>query len=219
MRFYLHPLCLVLLAALVATGTGPNPSPFAFGSSGDSSDEFQRCLSKCTRQTCASAAAGDGIRSNHPLPLPLRLTRWTCADECKYACMHALTDLAVESGVPVQQYYGKWPFWRLVGMQEPASVAFSVANLLMHVLGADWLRRGVHPAHPMRPFYLTWAYLSINAWVWSAVFHTRGACSFFFFPPYTLPLSYSPAARGCLRLDLAKLHPPSHLMYRKRVFT
>jgi hypothetical protein len=175
MRFYLHPLCLVLLA-LVATG----PGSFALASSGDRSDEFQRCLSKCTRQTCESATAGDGFRPIHPLPLALRLTRWTCADECKYACMHALTDLAVESGVRVQQYYGKWPFWRLAGMQEPASVAFSVANLLMHVLGADWLRRGVHPAHPMRPFYLTWAYLSINAWVWSAVFHTRGACSFFF---------------------------------------
>jgi len=73
----------------------------------------------------------------------------------------------------VEQFYGKWPFWRLAGMQEPASVAFSFANLLMHVLGADWLRRGVHPAHPMRPFYLTWSYVSINAWVWSAVFHTR----------------------------------------------
>jgi hypothetical protein len=45
----------------------------------------------------------------------------------------------------------------------------------MHVLGLDWLRRGMHSAHPMKPFYLTWAYLSINAWVWSAVFHTRGA--------------------------------------------
>jgi hypothetical protein len=91
--------------------------------------------------------------------------------------MHMLTDFAAESGVRMQQYYGKWPFWRYAGMQEPASVAFSIANLLMHVLGADWLRRGVHPAHPMRPFYLTWAYVSVNAWVWSAVFHTRGASS------------------------------------------
>ena len=183
MRFNLHPPCLVLLV-LLATA----PGPFALASSGDRSDEFQRCLSKCTRQTCTSAAEDD-IR---PLPLALRLTRWTCADECKYACMHALTDLAVESGVPVQQYYGKWPFWRLAGMQEPASVAFSLANLLMHVLGADWLRRGVHPAHPMRPFYLAWAYLSINAWVWSAVFHTRGACSpFFFF--FFLSFFFSPS--------------------------
>jgi hypothetical protein len=211
MRFYLHPLCLVLLA-LAPTGPGSIPGPFALASSGDRSDEFQRCLFKCTRRTCASA---DGIRPIHPLPLALRLTRWTCADECKYACMHALTDLALESGVPVQQYYGKWPFWRLAGMQEPASVAFSVANLLMHVLGADWLRRGVHPAHPMKPFYLTWAYLNINAWVWSAVFHTRGVCSFFPLHPPPFRTTYPwisptplPAEGRCLRLYLAILHPP-----------
>jgi hypothetical protein len=113
--------------------------------------------------------------------------------------MHMLTDFAAESGVRMQQYYGKWPFWRLAGMQEPASVAFSLANMLMHVLGADWLRRGVHPAHPIRPFYLTWAYLSINAWVWSAVFHTRGAfnpssfCSF-------------PRMPGCPLFYLTPLH-------------
>jgi hypothetical protein len=180
MRLYLLPLFLVFLAL---AAIGPGPGPFALASSGDRSDEFQRCLAKCTRETCADASADDGIITPRRRPLALRLTRWTCADDCKYACMHALTDLALESGVRVQQYYGKWPFWRLAGMQEPASVAFSIANLLMHVLGADWLRRGVHPAHPMQPFYLTWAYLSINAWAWSAVFHTRGAYSTIPLPP------------------------------------
>lgn len=98
-----------------------------------------------------------------------------------------LTDFALETGVRVEQYYGKWPFWRFAGMQEPASVVFSIANLLMHVLGMDWLRRGVHPTHPMKPFYLIWAYLSINAWVWSAVFHTRDT-------PLTEKLDYFSAA-------------------------
>ena len=181
MRSYLLPLCLVILA-IVATspGPGPGPSPFVLASSGDRSDGFQRCLAKCTRDTCTTANGGGG----HPNALALRLTRWTCTDECKYACTHAVTDLATESGVRVEQFYGKWPFWRLAGMQEPASVAFSLANLLMHVLGADWLRRGVHPAHPMRPFYLTWSYVSVNAWAWSAVFHTRGA---FFAPSFPPP--------------------------------
>jgi post-GPI attachment to proteins factor 3 len=179
MRLYFLPLSLLVIVTICTT---------AHASSGDRSDEFQRCLNTCVRQSCtATATATDDrrrtppVRAQHqqqqPLPLALRLTRWTCADDCKYTCMHTLTDLAAESGVRVQQYYGKWPFWRFAGMQEPASVAFSVANLLMHVLGADWLRRGVHPAHPMRPFYLTWAYVSVNAWVWSAVFHTRGAYS------------------------------------------
>jgi hypothetical protein len=195
MRLHFVPLGLLLVIATTA-----------YASSGDRSDVFQRCLDKCVRQSCTATATdtdgrrvrsdssssstrstssnntpGSPVRAQQPqqaLPLALRLTRWTCADDCKYTCMHTLTDLALESGVRMEQFYGKWPFWRVAGMQEPASVAFSVANLLLHVLGADWLRRGVHPAHPMRPFYLTWAYLSVNAWVWSAVFHTRGALLF-----------------------------------------
>ena len=200
MRLHFVPLGLLLVIATTA-----------YASSGDRSDVFQRCLDKCVRQSCTATATdtdgrrvrsdsstssnntpGSPVRAQQPqqaLPLALRLTRWTCADDCKYTCMHTLTDLALESGVRMEQFYGKWPFWRVAGMQEPASVAFSVANLLLHVLGADWLRRGVHPAHPMRPFYLTWAYLSVNAWVWSAVFHTRGALLF-----------CSPAR-----------HPPTHL--------
>jgi hypothetical protein len=165
MRLYPLTLCLLLFT----TGT--------LASSGDRSNEFQRCLQQCARQSCT--ADGRPLRA---LPLALRLTLWTCTDDCKYVCMHTLTDLAAESGVRAQQYYGKWPFWRYAGMQEPAAVAFSLANLLMHVLGLDWLRRGVHPTHPMRHFYITWAYISVNAWIWSAVFHTRGASIFSDFP-------------------------------------
>jgi hypothetical protein len=31
---------------------------------------------------------------------------------------------------------------------------FSIANLLMHVLGVEWLHWGMHPVHPMWSFYL-----------------------------------------------------------------
>ena len=210
MRLYFLPLWLIVIATTCTT---------AHASSGDRSDVFQRCLDICTRQSC-TASNNDGRRGRSsdttssnsntpnpgsPLPLALRLTRWTCADDCKYGCMHTVTDLALESGVRMEQFYGKWPFWRWAGMQEPASVAFSVANLLMHVLGLDWLRRGVHPAHPMRPFYLTWAYLSVNAWLWSAVFHTRGASILFtprpppllsFVPIYVLYIPFFPFPHG-----------------------
>lgn len=189
-RFHFLPLFLLLLLTAVDS---------AIASSGDQSDAFQACLRHCTRQSCAP----ENRPWLHAQPLALRLTRWTCTDDCKYTCMHTLTDLAAESGVRMEQYYGKWPFWRFAGMQEPAAVAFSFANLLMHVLGADWLRRGVHPAHPMRPFYLTWAYVSINAWIWSAVFHTRGT---FPFPlPHPFPLLSLPVGRGC--------HPSSYSFY------
>ena len=183
----------------------------AFASSGDRSSVFQGCLERCLRHSCTPEG-----RPLRPQSLALWLTRWTCADDCKYTCMHTLTDLAAESGVQMQQYYGKWPFWRIAGMQEPAAVAFSFGNLLIHVLGVDWLRRGMHPAHPMRPFYLTWAYVSINAWVWSAVFHTRGTCPVLLFP---LPCSLLSLSIGpgifWFRFGVhfyPSIHPSIHLM-------
>ena len=88
--------------------------------------------------------------------------------------MHTITDHAVEGGVPIQQYYGKWPFWRYAGMQEPASVIFSLANLLLHIWGLGEVRKDIPEEHPMKRYYIRWAYISCNAWIWSAVFHTRG---------------------------------------------
>ena len=137
----------------------------AYASSGDRSTEFQNCVSTCYGDHC------------HPwttLPLDLRLTRWTCTDDCKYQCMHMLTDKAIRLGQFIQQYYGKWPFWRFFGMQEPASVAFSLWNMWFHLQGARQIRRKIPTNHPFRAYYLTWAYVSVNAWIWSTIFHTRG---------------------------------------------
>jgi len=136
-------------------------------SSGDVSWEFQTCLVKCGAEQCNGQF--EASKS-----LALRLTQWKCTDECKYTCMHNITDQAISNGRAIQQYYGKWPFWRFWGMQEPASVVFSLANLWSHWSGFKMVRRVVPSSHPMKNFYLLWSVLSINAWLWSAVFHTRG---------------------------------------------
>ncbi|KAG9007385.1 hypothetical protein FRB94_014412 [Tulasnella sp. JGI-2019a] len=73
----------------------------------------------------------------------------------------------------VEQYYGKWPFWRFLGMQEPASVLFSLLNMLAHIEGERNLMRRISKNHPMRPYYAIYVALGINTWVWSAIFHTR----------------------------------------------
>lgn len=135
-------------------------------SSGDRAREFGECIVKCQSERCGRFEA---LKS-----LSLRLTRWTCTDDCKYTCMHDITDHAVATGRPIQQYYGKWPFWRLAGMQEPASVAFSLLNLWSHFGGYKQVQRKLPESHPMRRFYLLWSVLSMNAWFWSAIFHTRG---------------------------------------------
>ncbi len=69
-------------------------------------------------------------------PLALRLARWDCGADCAYHCMRAIEAqrAAAKSG-PVFKYTGKWPFVRLLGAQELASVVFSLANLAAHVIG------------------------------------------------------------------------------------
>jgi len=46
-------------------------------------------------------------------------------------------------------------------------------------------------SHPMKHYYLVWALVSINAWVWSSVFHTRDL-------PLTEKLDYFSAALAIL---------------------
>lgn len=139
----------------------------ASASSGDRSDIFQACVSRCETELCKGSST---------LPLALRLTRWTCSDDCRYTCMHAITDHSVHSREDrVHQYFGKWPFWRFAGMQEPASVLFSLFNLWAHIQGFKMARAKISQNHPMRWYYLGWGLVNINAWCWSAVFHTRGA--------------------------------------------
>lgn len=184
MRPFVYRTCIL---ALLAT--------LAIASSGDRSPEFRNCISTCTGNRCHPWAT---------LPVDLRLTRWTCIDDCKYNCMHMLTDNAVQSAKDIQQYYGKWPFWRFMGMQEPASVVFSLWNMWSHIQGARQIHRRVPVAHPMRSYYLVCAYVSINAWIWSAVFHTRGAVVRFR-SPVGLTSQYRLASNRETRLFLSSI--------------
>lgn len=140
-------------------------------SSGDRSPAFKSCLTSCLPRQCVSE-----------LPLVLRLTRWNCADDCAYLCSHEVTDAAQAritsqhgaTSVRIEQFYGKWAFWRLWGIQEPASVLFSLFNFYSHLKGLSLLRRRLPREHPLLPYYVCWSLVNMNAWIWSAIFHTRG---------------------------------------------
>jgi len=124
-----------------------------------------------------------------PTALSLRLTCWDADADCRYQSMHATVlerradasmhfevETADEGRVladgPVLQYYGKWPFERVLGIQEVASVAFSGANLWQHVVGMRRVRARC-AASASRRLYLSNGLIACNAWFWSAVFHTR----------------------------------------------
>ena len=155
-------------------------SRLVYASIGDRSLAFQSCLTSCIDD-------GQGCSR---FPLALRWSRWTCRDNCSYTCMHKLTDAGISStpslqekvlalpGLPpnrVVQFYGKWPFYRFLGVQEPLSVLFSLSNLYMHARYGLSLRQRLPKdfPEPLARAYSMLPYAGINLWIWSIVFHTR----------------------------------------------
>ncbi|PVF98271.1 Per1-like protein [Serendipita vermifera] len=159
-------------------------------SSGDRAPAYQWCLAQRLATQCHPVTQFSS-RTPSWQTLSLQLTHWSCEDNCKYHCAHLMTDEAIHENRRIEQYYGKWAFWRLFGMQEPASVLFSLGNLWAHVTGGRRLQRGLKSGHPMKPFYMAFTLSSINLWIWSAVFHTRDK-------PWTEKLDYFSAAFAML---------------------
>jgi len=151
---------LAFLALLAITGCNC--------SSGDQSRVHRTCLVECARQKCQDPAAFAARQ-----PWTEWLLGWHCFEECEYQCMWATVERLREATGRVHQFHGKWPFARFYGVQEPASALFSLFNLSVH---AAMIVRFVRRAETAAPTYKVWicyAAVSVNAWIWSAVFHTR----------------------------------------------
>ncbi|KAH6619227.1 Per1-like-domain-containing protein [Chaetomium sp. MPI-SDFR-AT-0129] len=156
-------LIVVVVALLLVSPTA--------ASTGDRLPEFRECVEICERENC-----GPDVEHQTEIPLHRRLLLWTCPAECDYTCQHIVTAerQTRDPPQPVVQFHGKWPFYRLLGMQEPLSVVFSLGNWAAHYYG---LHNHVLPRIPerytMRPFYVFLARLGMVTWFLSAVFHTR----------------------------------------------
>ncbi|OLY79074.1 Protein PER1-like protein [Smittium mucronatum] len=137
----------------------------ANASSGDRLPIFQQCLSECQSENCGS--------NQTRLPLILRLTLWDCESNCKYTCQRKITIEAEKNNQEIHQYYGKWPFIRLMGIQEPASVLFSLLNGYAHFINWKNIERNVHPLNPSRLWLKAYVIIGVWTWFWSSVFHCR----------------------------------------------
>ncbi|CAI9721544.1 Hypothetical predicted protein [Octopus vulgaris] len=136
-------------------------------SKGDSSWIFQRCLSGCLHKNCTNMKVFASRQ-----PLSLKITGWHCEDECKYTCMWYTVDAYQKDSQQIPQFYGKWPFVRFFGIQEPASAIFSLFNALTHMMIFKFRAR----VPSVAPMYYVWhsmAVISAHAWFWSLAFHTR----------------------------------------------
>ncbi|CAL9184633.1 unnamed protein product [Musa hybrid cultivar] len=164
-------------------------------SAGDADSLYRNCVGQCEK----TGDIGDqSIRhcqfqnSDVPLdsswymqePLYLQWKQLNCRSDCRYYCMMQRENQREKLGQHPVKYHGKWPFKRVFIFQEPLSAVLSAFNLLMHFIG--WLTffillRYKLPVRPQsrRTYYEysglwhIYGVLSMNAWFWSAIFHTR----------------------------------------------
>ncbi|EPE04722.1 mn2+ homeostasis protein per1 [Ophiostoma piceae UAMH 11346] len=154
---------LVLAALVVVLALVPVVS----ASVGDRLPEFRDCMEVCKQENC-------GVnKPATPIPFHLRLLLWNCASECDQTCQRIISSHRITHNLGLVQFHGKWPFYRLWGIQEPASVAFSLGNLWAHVAGLRRLRRQVPASYSLRPWYVGFGTVGMASWTFSSIFHTR----------------------------------------------
>nr|XP_022305826.1 post-GPI attachment to proteins factor 3-like [Crassostrea virginica] len=140
------------------------------GSRGDRSYIYQRCTDDCEYENCTRPVSLQHFRESQPWVEAL--LHWSCGDECQYQCMWTTVEAFRKDNIDVPQFYGKWPFVRVLGVQEPASVVFSVLNGLYHLRIFSY-RAAVPSSTPMYYVWHVVAAIGIHAWTWSTIFHTR----------------------------------------------
>ena len=184
-------LCLLVTAAL----------PSIVGSPGDRDRLYGDCLHTCSTECAKPNIAGNASQPHITaegrlyapptlgLPVSLRLIGWSCESCCRYDCMWLHVQLRHSQQLPTVKYYGKWPFTRVLGVQELLSTAFSIGNLLPHAWGWVAYRRRVSLSYSMRSWWSAYALVACNTWLWSAVFHARDT-------PLTERLDYFCASLG-----------------------
>ena len=138
-----------------------------WASTGDRAQQYQADLNECITSRLCESEPASGVSWD------LRVFGWTCEDVCRYECMWQATAIRLREGQPIVQYYGKWPFRRLMGIQEPASVLFSLMNFVAHRRGLRRIQTSISDKYPLKNMMLLLAYVQMNAWIWSSVFHTR----------------------------------------------
>lgn len=120
--------------------------------------------------------------------------QWDCVLDCNYKCQQFLTNQRELAGFSMVQFYGKWPFTRIMGMTEIMLVIFSMGNYY-----ANWnsfskvltqYNKNYNSGNESFIMYKQYLYLivgSLVGWIFSTLFHMRDT-------PLTETLDYFGAA-------------------------
>ncbi|KAK4471290.1 hypothetical protein MN116_004731 [Schistosoma mekongi] len=161
--------------------------PPVITSIGDKAYVFYTCNQRCIKGICESSpnerSCWDKHFNSSSVVIFEHTILWDCESECKYRCMWNTVSAFEKDGLPVPQFNGKWPFVRLCGMQEPASVLFSLLNLMFICYMFSQFYKYVPFNSPMYKTWVVQTVFSMNAWVWSAIFHSRDT-------PFTEKMDY-----------------------------
>lgn len=161
---------------------------------GDGLPEFQNCLYKCSLlMNCEEDVSSvnnyisdeteytkEFFEISFPLN-PLFHVFWSCKSDCNYKCQQIITALRLKSGSNMEQFYGKWPFFRVFGIQEFYSSIFSLGNLYINYLNLFIVMVQYNKNKKLQnkkyanitKQYL-WAILgSLVGWTFSTIYHVR----------------------------------------------
>lgn len=152
--------------------------PAAVASVGDSLPAFKQCLSDC-QATCQDPA--DSKFSQDSVNwISAALFQWDCALDCNYKCQQIVTRQRAADGLPMVQFYGKWPFKRILGITEFFSSVFSLANFYVNYRNYFKVKRQYKLAAykdderaTMLHQYLLLLVVSMGGWFCSTIFHIR----------------------------------------------
>lgn len=163
-------------------------------SAGDADPNYRACVEQCEKTGCVGELcfqhcnfSTDGNPSDDRWylqePLYIQWKQWDCLSSCRYHCMLVREEEREKLGDKPVKYHGKWPLRRAFGIQEPLSVALCALNLAVQFHGWVSFFILVNYKLPLRPNRQTYyeytglwhifGILSMNSFIWSAVFHTR----------------------------------------------
>lgn len=166
-------LSLLLLLTPVACSIGDNLPEFI-----NCNQECQsyRCLHKHVSFNSKYTANDFDLKNNVVFPFK-QLFDWTCPADCNYKCQQIITDIRIDHHDPIVKFYGKWPFKRILGVTELASVVFSFMNLWINYHNFKKIllqrKRNNGGVRVMYEQYLLLLIISMIGWTFSILFHTR----------------------------------------------
>uniref|UniRef100_A0A3B1JAF0 Post-GPI attachment to proteins factor 3 n=1 Tax=Astyanax mexicanus TaxID=7994 RepID=A0A3B1JAF0_ASTMX len=150
-------LWAVAAAALLLLLAGP-----VGASQGDKEPVYRDCVKQCSRTNCTGARLR-GFQSTQPPYMALT------GERMPYVCFWFIFNIYFNY-VTYRQY---WPFARFLCFEEPASALASLLNGLACLLMLLRYRSSVPRQSPMYHTITAFSLVSLNAWFWSTVFHTR----------------------------------------------